>query len=348
MIKKKKDGKVHIWVLATAILVAVATLFVYFLRYGSSVRKIEEIKEYSNYYAMIVPDRKSAFWQAVYEGAVEAGAESGAFVELLGENLARDYDRNELLEIAISADVDGIVLVADGSKEVEDLIEKAQSEGIPVVTLYSDSPDSVRCSFVGISNYNLGKEYGAQLRRLLGDQKYINKDVEIALFVNSMVQDPGQNILASGIQDSIERLYMNGSVIQANSVDLRLVAVDETNDLAVEEAVRKLLIDDEDPIDIFICLNEMETTTVYQTVVDYNRVGDVQILGYYDSNSILQAVKRGVIYSTVALDTGKMGEACIAALNEYKEMGYTSQYFTADVTLIDKSNVAQYLEEVAK
>ena len=32
-----------------------------------------------------------------------------------------------------------------------------------------------------------------------------------------------------------------------------------------------------------------------------------------------------------------------SALQEYYNYGYTSQYFTADVTVIDQSNVEEYL-----
>ena len=38
-----------------------------------------------------------------------------------------------------------------------------------------------------------------------------------------------------------------------------------------------------------------------------------------------------------------MGSFCIDALEEYNESGNTSQYFTADITLIDKNNVSQFI-----
>ena len=38
-----------------------------------------------------------------------------------------------------------------------------------------------------------------------------------------------------------------------------------------------------------------------------------------------------------------MGAFCVDALQEYYNYGYTSQYFTADVTVIDQSYVEEYL-----
>ena len=96
--------------------------------------------------------------------------------------------------------------------------------------------------------------------------------------------------------------------------------------------------------DIIICLNELSTTCVYQAVVDYNCVGEVAILGYYDTDTILKAIKRNVVNATISIDTEQMGAFCVDALQEYYRFGYTSQYFTADVTIIDQNNVGEYLQ----
>lgn len=59
--------------------------------------------------------------------------------------------------------------------------------------------------------------------------------------------------------------------------------------------------------DIIICLNELSTTCVYQAVVDYNCVGEIAILGYYDTDTILKAIERNVITATISIDTEQMG-----------------------------------------
>ena len=120
------------------------------------------------------------------------------------------------------------------------------------------------------------------------------------------------------------------------------VSINDSNAFAAEEAIRDLFMGEEVP-DIIICMNELNTTCVYQAVVDYNKVGQVNILGYYDSDTIIRGIDRNVIYATVSIDTEQMGAFCIDALTEYNELGYTSQYFTADVKLINKDNVSAYL-----
>ena len=96
---------------------------------------------------------------------------------------------------------------------------------------------------------------------------------------------------------------------------------------------------------IIVCLDELSTVCVYQAVIDYNVVGEVNILGYYDSDTIINAINRGAVYCTVSVDTAQLGEYCVSALEEYNDFGATSQYFTADVTLINRSNVSSYIRK---
>lgn len=162
------------------------------------------------------------------------------------------------------------------------------------------------------------------------------RPIRVTLLVNPFANSLDQNILYSGIQETIEQ--ERGNTV----VELSQQSVDDTNAFSVEESVRDIFMGEEVP-DILICLNELNTTCAYQAVVDYNKVGAVSILGHYVSDTILNAIDRGVIYATVDIDTAQMGAFCIDALQEYHDLGYTSQYFTADISLITRDNVDEYL-----
>ena len=149
-------------------------------------------------------------------------------------------------------------------------------------------------------------------------------------------------MLAAAIQETIEKDIPEAAG-RHKPILISLEAVDASNNFSVEESVRKLFVSGKDKIpDIVVCLNENDTNSVYQAVVDYNEVGRVNILGYYDSEAILKGIERDVIYATLSIDTDQMGRYCIDALTEYYEIGNTSQYFTADSYVINKSNVGKY------
>ncbi len=331
----------HTWVIISTIVFVIVTLTVgviSFRFYVNGFREVTDEKSYDQYYVMITEDRKASFWQSVYNGAYERGLEEDVYVDLLGDNLSQDYSREELMRIAISASVDGIIVTADESDEMIALIDEAVAVGIPVVTLYGDSTHSNRCSFVGVGSYNLGREYGRQVLKVDEEIEKTDRDVTVAVLVSAYAKDSGQNILCSGIQDTLEQ-----EKSETANIELSLITVDDTNSFSAEESIRDIFMEEEIP-DVIVCLNETNTSCVYQAVVDYNKVGQVSILGYYDTDEIINAIDRNVIYATVSVDTEQMGSFCIDALTEYYEFGNTSQYFTADVTLIDKRNVASYLK----
>lgn len=294
---------------------------------------------YDRYYIMITQDDKSSFWQSVYQGACERALQENVYVDWLGNDQFQDYSVEEQMEIAIASGVDGIIVTADESDEMTALIDQAVAQGIPVVTLYGDNTQSARCSFVGVGGYNLGREYGRQTLEIVREKLAggtAARPIRVTLLVNSFANSLDQNIIYSGIQETIEQ--DRGDTV----IELSLQAVDDTNAFSVEESVRDIFMEGNIP-DILICLNELNTTCAYQAVVDYNKVGTVSILGHYISDTILNAIDRNVIYATVNIDTPQMGGFCIDALQEYHDLGYTSQYFTADISLISKDNVDEYL-----
>ena len=127
-------------------------------------------------------------------------------------------------------------------------------------------------------------------------------------------------------------------------VSISIKTVDNTNDFSAEESIRDIFHTEQVP-DVIVCLNELNTTCAYQAVVDFNEVGKVNILGCYASESIINAIDIGVVYATIAIDTSQLGEQCIKALSDYYESGNTSEYYAADVSLINKSNVAEYMKK---
>lgn len=241
-----------------------------------------------------------------------------SFVGVGSYNLGREYGRQALKIMRERL---------AGTQETRLVIKKAEelSEG----TASGDGGDVMR-----IQGALDGKDAVALQEKVeLGSPE---RPIRVTLLVNSYANSLDQNILYSGIQETIEQERGDAAV------ELSLQSVDDTNAFSVEESVRDIFMGGEIP-DILICLNELNTTCAYQAVVDYNKVGTVSILGHYVSDTILNAIDRSVIYATVDINTAQMGAFCIDALQEYHELGYTSQYFTADISLVTKENVDEYL-----
>jgi len=335
-------NSIIIWTITGVLVCLTGLLIFFFISYSKTLRKTEQRETYDKYYAMISMDSKSSFWQSLYKSTYEAGIEKNAYVDMISENLSKEYSESELMEIAIASGVDGIILEANESEEMTAAIHKAYKQGIPVVTVNTDNRQSERISFVGISNYELGSEYGKLVLRLANGKAFPKDKIKVVVLVDANADDLGQNILFAAMQDTIE----SSAKYMVKPIEMSMYLVDASNNFSVEESVRNLFIENRSELpDIIVCLNEIDTTSVYQTVVEYNDVGLVNILGYYDSEAILKGIERNVIYATISIDTKQMGGYCIDALSEYLEYGNTSQYFSADVSVINISNVSDYRGE---
>ncbi|MBQ3794946.1 MAG: substrate-binding domain-containing protein [Butyrivibrio sp.] len=350
-IYKKRIVRQYIMLLLTLVfvLVTIVAASLFFRFYKTDKVKQAEAASYDKYYVMITDNYKSDFWKSVYKGAKDKAKEENIYVDLLGEQLSKDYSVEELMEIATASKVDGIIVYANETLEMSQLINDAVAKGIPVVTLYGDCTRSDRISFVGVGGYSIGRMYGGQIidiikekrrEELLESETIADRSqVEITVLVSADSKDTGQNIIISGLQDVI-----NQDNVTDSEFEVTIAAVDNTNSFSVEESIRDIFLGESVP-DVIVCLNELSTVCTYQAVVDFNMVGEVSILGYYDSETIVNAIERGGIYSTISIEASQLGEYSVNALSDYYEFGNTSEYYLADVTLINRDNVASYRKE---
>ena len=321
------------------ILAATIISYIFFKIHMANYDKNPESKVYDKYYVMITDNYKSDFWQAVYKSAFEEAKAENIYLDLMGEKLTNAHTVEELMRMAIASHVDGIIVYANEQTGMTRLINEAEEKGIPVVTLYGDNTHSKRISFVGVGSFDIGRKYGRQVIDIIKEKKQKTDGkgkVQISVLVNTEMQDPAQNIIVLAIKETVKQLNTENTDFIINTVP-----VENQNPYSAEETIRDLFLQDEIP-DVMICLNELDTVCAYQAVVDYNRVGDVDILGYSDSDKIISAIDRGVIYSTISIDTTQMGEYCVDALNDFYNFGETSEYYISDIELINRENAAEY------
>ena len=64
---------------------------------------------------------------------------------------------------------------------------------------------------------------------------------------------------------------------------------------------------------MLVCMDEVVTECVYQALVDYNQVGNVDVVGFYYSDVILDGISKGIISSAIALDMDEIGRYSVNA-----------------------------------
>jgi len=351
--KKSNVYKTNLSIIAVVVMAVItaASVFLYNGLINSAFRADTARTTYYTYhFAMVAEPQDDAFWSNVWVASNEEANKMNAYVEWVGQSLTEQYPLADLLEMAIAARVDGIIIQPDGTDEVKKLIQQAIASGIPVITAMSDSAGSNRQGFVGYNSYDLGQLYGQQvrtaIRALQGRQCHA-----VVLFGGDMSENT-QNIIYSSLMESLE----------GQNVQLDIMVVDNSNVFSAEEAIRELVVSptEEEAAsgaqpasgttapDILICLNATNTVCAYQAVIDHNKVGAIQILGYYDSDEILTAVDKRIVLATVAVDADRVGAASVDALIEYLNFHLTSDFTPVGLTVVTADNVADYRALTAK
>lgn len=315
---------------------AVLTITNYMLEEKLHIRENGEADttEYQGHIAMINVDSDDELWTSLYKGARTAGKKQGIYFENFGQSFAKDYSAAELLEMAVAAKVDGVIVRPDGGEGLAEQIRIANEEGIPVMTILADIPDSERIGFVSGNDYTIGEMYGNQIVEEVEKRwENLNRDVRISLLVDSGGEEPVPNLVYSGIH--------NATTNVSDKMELATSVTGGTGEFESEETVRDLLLG-EDPPDVFVCLSSVDTISAYQSVVDYNRVGQTSIIGYYSSEDTLEGIQKGLIKSSIVIDAEKLGQTAAEGMCEYLYTDSVSEYLTVMPTLLTKDNVDDY------
>ncbi len=345
-IKEKKPAKTNkgnrgilIATVALGVLLAFTVVFsiIFFYLRIKDTRKLlagEESKTYDKYYVLITENSNSDFWKSVYAGASEEAERHNAYVELMGENLEVSLSKEDLLRIAINSNVDGIIIEGDDDRETLELLLQAKAAEIPVVTVSDDNMQSNRISYIGVSSYNMGKEYGNQLTQYVRTN-ITDEKCDVLVLMDESFTASSQSIILTAINESIETAGLS------EKINLKSQVVSSSKDYAAEEEIRDIFVGENSHAgpDVIICLSEKNTLCVYQTIVDYNKVGQVEIFGYYISPTIRSAIEKDIIRSTIVVDTKQMGRCSVEAMSEYMETGYVSGIYLIDSDLVTKETL---------
>ena len=290
---------------------------------------------FEHHYVLIPDDGDSDLWQDIYSSAQEEAAAQNAYVELFANWSAGDYSQQEYLDIAIAAKVDGIILKPDGTAKMRNSINEANAAGIPVVTILDDDTASDRKSFVGINSYQMGTTYGRQILECVDDSTQ-----KITVLLN--FGDSGKELIYKELKSTVQSGL---STAQQARVTIEPLTITSASTFDAEEVIRDLINNESSRPDILVCMNETDSVSAYNAMVDYNLVGDIDIIGYYQSEAILTAIEKGTVPMAVTLNAKQIGQRAIEALEEYYRMGYASSYFSVDLSIITSQNVVLFRQE---
>src|SRR5947209_17128762 len=122
---------------------------------------------------MVIPKGTThEFWMTIHAGALKGAQELGN-VEMIWQGPQKEDDRQQQIQLvqnAVAAAVDGIVLAPLDAKALVKPVEDAVAKGIPVVIIDSGLESKQIVSYVATDNYHGGVLAAKRLGELLGGE----------------------------------------------------------------------------------------------------------------------------------------------------------------------------------
>jgi ribose transport system substrate-binding protein len=328
-VKIKTDIHLVRSLIAIFVLIAMISFAITFLRVQINNASNEEPK-YRYHYVFVGGEDSSRMIDSIYGEAVTYGDGVGVYVEALDVTDDSDEAYADKIRMAVAMGVDGIILAAEDTDTIKAAIDEATAEEIPVLTVLSDCPSSLRKTVIEQDYYDLGRMYA---RGIIGIADV--RDLNIAV----LISDEYSGLFMDGLKDTLAN--------EGNHLNVNLITNDVTDmpNFRLMNLVEELLTDEKQKIDILLCPDEYGTQIVYQAIKDYDLTGRAKLIGYGITESLLRAVAAGEVSALVYIDSVQAGMLCIDALTNYIESGITRDSITAENIIITKDNIERYLDE---
>jgi ribose transport system substrate-binding protein len=225
-----RNSKLMNIILISCFVIAVSFSIYFYIQSKAFQSKItdatskEQVPTY--HFALIGEEMDHDYWRLVGEGAKDMEEKYDVFIEYEGPRRSNPEEQLKLLDIAMKSKVDGIIVQALND-EFLPVINQAVDQGIPVITIDTDAPESKRSTYIGTDNYEAGKLAGKALLEDTGGEATVG-------IITGSFENAHHQLRVEGFRDVVE---------QEPGIDI--VAVEESNITRVvaEEKTHNMLSD---------------------------------------------------------------------------------------------------------
>jgi len=270
---------------------------------------------------LIEQEQSHPYWQMVEKGALESAQQYGMEIEFNGPVRFSMEEQIKLLEKAIAAKVDGIIVQGLNDSKFSPVINRAIEKGIPVLTIDTDAPNSKRLAYVGTDNFEAGKQLGYTVVKATGGKG------KIGVIIGSDTAE-NQILRLKGFQSIVEQ-YPDMVILSVRSSNISRIE-------AIQQAVD--MLQRHPDMNIMVGTSALDGIGILQAKKSLGR-NEVKIFGFDNLPEMLEAIQNGEIVATVSQRPYLMGYDSVRLLNDYlHHKSLPKQHFT-QIAVIDKSNV---------
>jgi len=268
------------------------------------------------HYAFFLPESDSAFFTKIKEGALSAAETMDCSISF------HDIDPQNL-ETASFLGVDGIgIYPYEKNEQIISNLLKIAEAGIPVIQIENEILRDESTFYIGTNNFESGKAIGKMAGKIDFETLYLNliySDKNPGVYAD-------RNLIEMGLLSALEGRDI---VLHTEKTSL--------NPLDAERLTYRLMRQGE-PVDLIILTDPADTLVTVQAIIDMNKVGQLQVIGFGDDSRIMEYIDKKLVLGTIFRNPVRIGFNAVMTLNELNTMGYTSAYVDTGINVISGSD----------
>jgi ABC-type sugar transport system, periplasmic component len=291
-------------------------------------------------YVFVASNIHLPYWEEAQAGLMDAAKQMGVKAELAGPEKFDPQEQLKAFQAVVNSKPAGIMISVTRPDLLQDAIDSAVAQGIPVITVDSDAPTSKRLMFVGTDNFRAGMESGKRMGEILKGQGQL-----------VVVTIPGQLNLDERARGMNEALKKYPGIKLAQTID-------DKGDPRVANDNISALLKAKAKIDGIICLEASGGSGAAEAL---HRVdAKIPIVGFDKDPETLDWIDRDGITATVTQKPYVMAYYAIKftddlhhnAVHEFKDWRTAPapampSWVDTGTVVVDKSNVKVFREALA-
>jgi len=298
--------------------------------------------EESERYVFVATNISLPYWQEAQAGFLDAAKALGVKGELIGPTAYAPNAELVMFRQIVEEHPAGICLSAARPEIFQAEIDKAVAQGIPVICVDADVPDSKRVLYIGTDNFKAGRESLKQMAAL------VRRNGSIAV-----ITIPGQRNLDDRVAGVAEALK-NFPAIKLTKILDDKGDVESASD-QVSELIRK-----KGKVDGFICLEAAGGSGAAGALHGLHMEGQLPIVAFDDDPETLDWIDSGAISATITQKPYVMSYYGLKFLDDlhHNAVHQSKDWRTAlappmptfvdtGTVVVDKSNLKLYREAFA-
>jgi ribose transport system substrate-binding protein len=231
-------------------------------------------------YVFVATNINLPYWQEAQAGFLDAAKALGVKGELVGPTGYAPNAELGMFRQIVEDHPAGICLSAARPEIFKAEIDKAVAQGIPVICVDADVPDSKRVLYIGTDNFKAGKESLKQMATLVPNGSVV------------VITIPGQRNLddrVAGVADALK-----------NFTAIKLIKIlDDKGDARSAFDQVSELIERKEKVDGIICLEATGGSGAAEALHRLGMEGKVRIVAFDADPETLDWIDRGAITATI-------------------------------------------------